>query len=226
MAKHKWPELRRRFFTGEWLTLEAMAEKTVISISTIRKRAADEKWHDRRAVMEREDEAKSLARIKERFHREAEKRIPTWLDLSDALKMKALQTLLGSSMLSGFEAIRAAQAAVAIETDIFMPSKRAAAPEGEQGALTATQINIHMGAAGQPARLATPAALVTLTDADLEKIYAGEGAKLMGPRVVDAKARSKRKPGRRRKAAKAKSKAVVQKLRQVHIQNIPRKLAP
>lgn len=205
MAKHNWPELRRRYIEGAWLTFEAMAEQTGIRAGYLRQRAAKEKWTEKRAILEQEAELKSKERLTTRMAREAEKRIPMWLDMADALKLKALQALTGNAVFSGFEAIRAAQAAVNIEADIFMPGRRRAAAEGEQapGALNATQINIHMGAPGQPARLAAPAALVTLTDADLEKIYAGQAPKLVGPRVVDAKkpGKPKRRGGRKPKKA-------------------------
>jgi len=226
MAKHNWPELRRRYLSGEWLTLEAMSETVGIRANYLRARAATEKWSERRATLEREGEAKAMERITTRLAREAEKRIPGWLDMADALKFKALQSLTSNTVLSGFEAIRAAQAAVNIEADIFMPNRRRPAAEGDAQGLSATQININMGAQGQPARLPAPAALVTLTDAQLESIYADKAAKFVGARVVDAKAGSKPKRRRGRKAKKAKGKAVVQKLRQVHIQNLPRKLAP
>ena len=79
MAKHNWPALRRRFFQGEWITLEAMAQAEGIKAGYLRGRAAKEKWGEKRAIIEREAEAKANERLSTRLAREAERRLPGWL---------------------------------------------------------------------------------------------------------------------------------------------------
>lgn len=221
MAKHNWPQLKREFLSGRWITLEAMALETGIRPSFLRAKAAKDKWSEQRTVLEREIEAKSMARLTERLAREAEKRIPGWLDMADALKFKALQALTAETMrLTGQEAIRAMEAAVGIESRLLTPKGAQDGDSEQRGPrLAFTQINLTAG----PAQLPAPAAFTEATDAQLISLI---GKAPLGARVVEAKNPSK--PGRRRgRAAKApKRSKAVSKLRPIHVQKIRGKLAP
>jgi len=200
MAKHPWPELRRRFIAGEWITLEAMAQQTAVPISTIRKRGAKEAWLEKRQIAEREADAKAYNRLTTRLAREAEKRIPGWLDMADALKFKALQTLTESGMrLTPQEAIRAAAEAIAIEAKLLLPKQAQDGDSEQRGPLMAfTQINL---TAGGPTQLAAPAAFTEATDAQLIAIL---GKAPLAGRVVEAKNADRPERRRGRDAKKAK----------------------
>lgn len=224
MAKHNWPDLRRRYFAGEWITLEAMAQDTGASISSIRKRSMDEGWNARRIVVERETEAKAMDRLTTRLAREAEKRIPSWLDLADAMKYKALQALTSQDLqFNGQEAIRAASEAVGIEARLLLP-KEAQNGDSEQPGprLAFTQINLTAGP-GQATRLSAPAAMTEATDAQLISLL---GQAPMAGRVVEAKDRDRPARRRKRAAKKAKRKSPPAPLRKIHVQKIYGKLAP
>lgn len=200
MAKHPWPELRRRFLSGEWMTLEAMALDRGIKPGYVRQRAGKEKWIEKRAIVEQETEAKATARLTTRLAREIEKRIPGWLDIADALKFKALQALTESGMrLNGQEAIRAASEAVAIEARLLMPKQAQDGDSEQRGPLLAfTQINL---TAGGPTQLPAPAAFTEATDAQLIAII---GKAPLASRVVEAQDadRPGRSGGRASKKAK------------------------
>jgi hypothetical protein len=200
MAKHPWPELRRRFIAGEWITLEAMAQQTAVPLSTLYKWSRNEGWIEKRQIADREADAKAYDRLTTRLAREAEKRIPGWLDIADALKFKALQTLTESGMrLNGQEAIRAASEAVAIEARLLMPKQAQDGDSEQRGPLLAfTQINLTTGG---PAQLPKPAAFTEANDAQLISLL---GKANLDARVVEAEDGDR--PGKRggRAAKKAK----------------------
>lgn len=185
MAKHNWPELRRRYVSGEWLTLEEMAEKTQISISGIKKRSMSEKWNDKRTAFERETETKAMERLTTRLAREAEKRLPGWLDLADALKKKALEAMTAPDFaFTGTEAIRAASESVAIESKLFMPKASENGTDEHSGLrIGLTQININV-APGESAKLKQPTPMTDFTNEQLIAFLGRKG--LESPRVMDS----------------------------------------
>lgn len=135
MAKHNWRDLERRFLTGEFISLLDLAKNYKISYSLVRKRAATEEWIKKRAEIEHSAVAEIEQQLKIKMAREAQKRVPALLDLADALRFKALQTLSQESMrLTPTDALRAARDGANIELELLVPKaerRRDAAIETE-----------------------------------------------------------------------------------------------
>ncbi len=122
MAKHDWRDLERRYLTGEFLNLVDLSKKTGISYSLARQRAAKEEWQKKRHEIEQNAVTEIQSQLKLKMARAAEKRLPALLDLADALKGKALQTLSQESLrLLPSDALRALRNAADIELELLAP---------------------------------------------------------------------------------------------------------
>lgn len=61
--RHNWPELKRRWLSGEFVTLKEMSKKTGLSISTLSKRAAKDGWRNKKISVEAKAETKIEEKI-------------------------------------------------------------------------------------------------------------------------------------------------------------------
>ena len=199
MATHNWPDLRRRYIAGEWLTLEGMAKGQAISISTLRKRAAKERWTDKRLKQERKiDDSSSALTIKTNSQQVAKIKAG-WVKLAAQLRVKVVQTLTSKrSKLTMLEMLRAIREIRELEGRAYGIAA-VGGSQDQDGALNVTNVQINNNAPADEA----PAIVLEYTDAQLIQLASG---KPVAPRVVDAPGDGPRQLRGRAAAPKARKK--------------------
>lgn len=125
---HNWVDLRTRFMSREWATLGEMARETGLSVSTLSKKAADEKWHQKRATMAQHAEADAIAKVRLEMTREMVRRFKEQLkdaDFMRSLGIEVLTKLVKQNGVTGDVALRAITSAHAVEKELLFRPKQA-----------------------------------------------------------------------------------------------------